>query len=141
MRVDFYQLSAAPLERVLPAVCEKVLGRGERLVVVAREPLLARLDAQLWAYAPDSFLPHGRKNPQHQPILLSSSAEPLNGAINLAIADGEWRDEALGFARIFYFFDASSLDTARGAWRHLKEVDGAEPHYWKQEDGKWIEGP
>jgi DNA polymerase III subunit chi len=141
MRVDFYQLSAAPLERVLPAVCEKVLAGGERLLVVAREPLLARLDAQLWAYAPDSFLPHGRENPERQPILLSCSAEPLNGATILAIADGEWRNEALGFARVFYFFDASSLDTARGAWRQVKSVHAAEPHYWKQVDGKWIEGP
>lgn len=140
MRVDFYHLSA-PLERVLPAICEKVLAGGERLVIVAREPLLTRLDAQLWAYAPESFLPHGRENPQNQPVLLSDVAEPLNGAANIAIADGEWRDEALGFARIFYFFDASSLDTARGAWRHLKGVEGAEPHYWKQVDGKWIEGP
>jgi DNA polymerase-3 subunit chi len=140
--VDFYHLSSSPLERVLPSICEKLLAGGERLVVVADEELLRRLDEQLWTYGRDSFLPHGRQRPEAQPILLGTEPEAANGARNIALADGLWREEALAFQRAFYFFDGSSLDGARGAWRALKGKDGVESRYWKQDErGKWLQGP
>ena len=141
MIVDFYHLTASPLDRVLPSICEKVLGNGERLVVVAEAGLLARLDEQLWSYAPEAFLPHGRERAQAQPVLLSEAPVAANGAPNIALADGRWREEALGFARAFYFFDSSALDEARGAWRALKGREGVESRYWKQQDGRWVQGP
>nr|WP_295373077.1 DNA polymerase III subunit chi [uncultured Sphingosinicella sp.] len=145
MLVDFYHLARTPLERVLPSICEKVLVSGERLLIVAESELLAQLDTLLWTYAPEAFLPHGRidvPTPEHQPILLASDLDARNGATNIALADGVWRDEALGFARTFYFFDNGQLDTARGAWRALKSNPEAEPRYWKQDErGKWVQGP
>jgi DNA polymerase-3 subunit chi len=145
MLIDFYHLAASPLERVLPSVCDKVLGSGERLLLVAEEEQLERLDVLLWTYAKDSFLPHARReqpHPERQPILLSDAVEPLNGATNIALADGRWRDEALGFARIFYFFDGGQLQPARAAWKTLSRRSDAEPRYWKQDDrGKWVQGP
>ncbi|MEA3002974.1 MAG: polymerase subunit chi [Sphingomonadales bacterium] len=142
MIVDFYHLGASPLERVLPNICEKVLASGERLLVVAEEDLLARLDEQLWTGAKDSFLPHGRRNAEAQPILLATEPAAANGAVNIALADGRWREEALGFARIFFFFDAGRRDEARIVWRALKANPEAEPRYWKQdENGKWVQGP
>ncbi len=144
MRIDFYHLSATPIERALPGLCEKVLAGEGRLVVVADEAQLGMLDSELWAYSPDSFLPHGRSDgpaPEAQSILLSPVAEAPNGARNLAIADGKWREEALGFDRIFYFFGAETLDAARAAWRALEERPETERRYWKQEGGKWVEGP
>ncbi|MEA3000741.1 MAG: polymerase subunit chi [Sphingomonadales bacterium] len=142
MIVDFYHLAASPLERVLPSICEKVLAQGERLVVVAEPGLLARLDEQLWTLGRDSFLPHGRSDPETQPILLAETPEPANGATNVALADGEWREAALGFERAFYFFDAGHLDSARTVWRAVKERPEAEARYWKQDErGKWVRGP
>jgi DNA polymerase-3 subunit chi len=140
--VDFYSLTASPLERVLPSICEKVLAQGERLVVVADAALLARLDEQLWTFGRESFLPHGRGDPERQPILLAETPEPANGATNIALADGEWREAALGFERAFYFFDAAHLDAARSVWRSLKARPEAEARYWKQDErGKWVKGP
>jgi DNA polymerase-3 subunit chi len=142
MQVDFYHLAQSPLERVLPSICEKVLGAGERLLVVAEPGQLGLLDEQLWSYAPDSFLPHGREQAEGQPILLSSEPEAANGAANIALADGIWREEALGFARAFYFFDNEGRDAAREVWRALKDKPEVEPRYWKQDDrGKWVQGP
>ena len=142
MIVDFYQLGASPLERVLPAICERVLASGERLLVVAEEGLVPVLDEQLWTYAKDSFLPHGTDRAETQPILLSSEPVAANGATNIALADGRWRDEALGFARTFYVFDSGRLDDARAVWRTLKTNEAAEPRYWKQDErGKWVQGP
>ena len=142
MLVDFYHLAQSPLERVLPSICEKVLAGGERLLIVGGPELLAQLDGLLWTYAEEAFLPHGRRDgaaPEQQPILLSNEIDSCNGATNIALADGEWRDEALAFARTFYFFDSGHLDTARGAWRALKSRPEAEARYWKQnERGKWV---
>ncbi len=145
MLVDFYHLAFLPIERVLPRVCERLIESGERLLVVAVPELLGQLDEQLWAYAPDAFLPHGRSDKpgaKDQLILLSDRVDPLNGAANVALADGVWRDEALAFARSFYFFDNGQLDAARGAWRALRSKAEAEARYWKQnEAGKWVQGP
>jgi DNA polymerase III subunit chi len=142
MIVDFYHLTVSPLERVLPSIAEKVLAGGQRLLVVAEPDLLARLDEQLWSYARDSFLPHGREPAKSQPVLLSSEPSPANGATNVALADGRWREEALGFERAFYFFDNDSRDGAREAWRALKGRAGVEARYWKQDErGKWVQGP
>ena len=142
MIVDFYHLTASPLERVLPSICEKVLASGERLLVVGEADLLDRLDEQLWVYARDSFLPHGRERSEAQPILLSEAPVAANKAGNVALADGAWREEALGFERAFYFFDQGHLDEARGAWRALKGREGIESRYWKQnEAGRWVQGP
>jgi DNA polymerase-3 subunit chi len=141
MRVDFYHLAETPLERVLPSICEKLLAQGQRLLIVAGPTRLDAIDRFLWTEVPASFLPHGRDGAD-QPILLSPEVDPANGAANVALADGIWREEALAFERAFYFFDAVTIDEARAAWRALKGRDGIEPHYWKQsEGGRWVEGP
>ena len=141
MIVNFYHLTDTPLERVLPSICQSLLSGGERMLVVAEEGLLDRLDDQLWTYASDSFLPHGREKPEAQPILLSTGTQATNGARNIALADGQWREEALGFDRAYYFFDSAGLDSARGLWRTLKGNEEVEARYWKQVDGKWVQGP
>lgn len=145
MRVDFYQLAGIPIERTVPQLAEKVLAAGERLLLVAGDETLAgMLDAQLWAYEPAAFLPHGRAGEEGeggQPILVSGTMDPANGARFVMIADGHWREEALGFERVLYLFDAATLDEARSAWRGLAKREDAEPHYWKHEGGRWREGP
>lgn len=145
MRVDFYHLTALPLERALPSIAEKVVGAGQRLLVVTSADRIADLDRQLWTHAPESFLPHapagGDRDPD-QPVLIAADPVAANDARNIALADGEWRDEALAFDRAFYFFDAATIDTARASWRALAGRDDIERHYWKQsEQGRWVEGP
>jgi DNA polymerase-3 subunit chi len=140
--VNFYHLTALPLERVLAIICAGLLGQGEKVLVVAEESLLGRLEEQLWTYAADSFLPHGRERAETQPVLLSTEPAALNGARCIALADGVWREEALGFDKAYYFFDPGGLDAARGLWRQLKGREGIEARYWKQdENGKWVQGP
>lgn len=142
MVVNFYHLTQAPLERILPSICERLLAEGTRVLLVGEAGQLARLDEHLWTYAKVSFLPHGRARAESQPILLSTEPEPVNGATAIALADGLWREDALRFERAYHFFDTESLDGAREAWRGLRGREGVEPRYWKQDDeGKWVQGP
>jgi DNA polymerase III subunit chi len=142
MQVDFYHLTRQPLDRVLPRIAERVLEQGGRLLVVAEtEEQRARLDQLLWSYAPESFLPHAQAGggfDAEQPVLIAGTPEAPNGARNVALADGIWRDEALEFDRAFHFFDEERITEARMAWKALAEREGIERRYWKQNDaGRW----
>ena len=145
-QVDFYHLTARPLDDVLPRLAERVLDSGERLLILAGEETLRRhLDALLWSWSPTSFLAHGlagEGGETGQPILLSAEVEPANGAANVFLADGRWRDEALAFKWSFLFFGSGELDGARAAWRTLGGRPEVARRYWKQDDaGRWREGP
>ena len=142
MQVDFYHLTAQPLDRVLPRIAERVVEGGGRLLVVAESEIQRiALDKLLWTYSPESFLPHGQAGGDGdsiQPILISSAPAAANDARNIALADGVWREEALGFDRVFHFFDGDRITEARLAWKALADRDGIERRYWKQSDsGKW----
>lgn len=145
MRVDFYQLSRDPAEGVLPQIARNTLKAGKRLLVVSGDDgQLGRISDGLWAKLPDSFLAHGRAGGEHdarQPILLSASLQPANAASFLAIADGLWRDGDSPFERVFYLFDEVTLQGARDCWRMLGQREGVERRFWKQQGGKWVEGP
>ena len=73
--VLFYHLQNMTLENVLPPLLEKSLERGWRVVVQATsEERADALDAHLWTYRDDSFLPHAtwRVGDAHdQPIVLA----------------------------------------------------------------------
>src|SRR3546814_3772172 len=48
LQVDFYHLTASPMERVVPVLAERVVSRGGRLLIVAGEDRLVPLDRLLW---------------------------------------------------------------------------------------------
>ena len=144
MQVDFYQLGETPLEQVVAGIADKLLAQEARLLIVAEdETLLARLDRLLWDRGPESFVPHGLAggaDDARQPILLSTSPDAPNLARNMLIADGEWREAALGYDRAFYLFDNDALPGARLAWKLLSGREGVERRFWARDDnGRWVE--
>jgi DNA polymerase III subunit chi len=145
VQVDFYQLTRDPVEKVLPAIAQNVLDGGGRLMVISRDPSqLDLISTALWTAKPASFLAHaraGEADDGFQPILLSSDDKSANGAKFVALVDGEWRDSALEFDRAFYLFPPSHTDNARTAWRSLGQKEGVERRYWRQDGGKWVQGP
>ena len=143
MMVDFYQLGDMPLEQVIASIAEKLLAQHARLIVVAEdEALLTRLNRMLWDQGTTSFLPHGmagHADDARQPILLTSNPDAPNLARNIVIADGEWREAALGFDRAFHLFDEQTVEAARLAWKLLSGREGVERRYWRREDGRWAQ--
>ena len=147
-RVDFYRLTRDPVERVLPAIATRILGNGDRLLVVAASAMQRQaIDEALWTLNPASFLPHGNAGSPDEaiePVLLAGALDPSppNQATHIALADGEWREEALAFERIFLFFDNGRIDDARATWRALAAREDVDNRFWKQdENGRWSEGP
>jgi DNA polymerase III subunit chi len=137
VQVDFYQLGRTPLPRVLAQIAGRIVGDGGRLLVVTGDgDQAAAIDQALWEGA-DSFLPHGREGAD-QPVLIGQSCDATNGARYVALADGLWREEALGFERTFHLFDDDTLAAARDVWRTLAKADDVTRNFWKQDEGgRW----
>ena len=145
MRVDFYLLSHGTVEAALPRIARSAKSAAQRLLVVSGDDRqLDALDRALWEQVPEAFLAHGRAQEAHaarQPLLLGEGCSAENEARFVAFADGVWRDEAFGFERAFLFLNDDTIDAARGTWRMLGEREDVERHFWKQEGGRWVEGP
>ncbi len=141
MKVDFWQLSRDSAAKVVAMIAGRVLGEGERLLVVATEPEQRKaISRELWQAGPQNFLANGEAAgvaPEKQPILLSQTCDPANGASHIIFADGEWR-EASGFNRTFLLFNDTTVEAARATWRSLDGQDGLERSFFRQEDGKWV---
>jgi len=150
--VLFYQLDRLPLERVLPGLLERCLERNWRAVVqVGSDERCAALDAHLWTYRDDGFLPHGAAGEagaaradtaELQPIWLTTGSDNPNRAEVCFLADGA---EAPGFddyRRVVMLFDGNDSDAvaqARAAWTSAKAA-GHEATYWQQDErGKWVQ--
>ena len=147
--VFFYHLERAALEDVLPGLLEKTRERGwKALVRAGSDERVAALDAHLWSYRDDSFLPHAvprDPHPAEQPIILTSAAGNPNAAEVLFFVDGtqtqDWSDsEITNAARIVMIFDGrdpAALDAAREQWKRAK-ASGHDVTYFQQAaSGKW----
>ena len=144
--VLFYHLHRQPLERVLPALLEKSLERGWRVVVQASsDERVEALDAHLWTYRDDSFLPHSTAREGEaalQPILIPSADHNPNGASVRFLIDGSpVPEDAASYARIVLMFDGEDEDAvaaARARWSEAKQ-QGFEVTYWQtDEQGRWV---
>jgi DNA polymerase-3 subunit chi len=142
--VLFYHLERQPLERVLPMLLEKSLERSWQAVVQAgTEERVEALDALLWTYRDDGFLPHGTSadgNSDLQPVFLTDDAANPNAAQVRFFVDGSGADDVASYERAVYLFDGNdpaAVQAARGEWARLKDA-GHEVTYWQQtERGKW----
>jgi len=145
MQVDFYQLTRDPAATLVPIIAQKVMDAGKRLLVVhADEGERKAISKALWEAKPDSFLAHdiaGEGDDAVQPILIAGLAVAGNEASYVLIADGRWRPEMPGTERIFYLFPPEHTDDARTAWRDLGNKEEVTRKYWRQDGGRWVEGP
>ena len=141
----FYHLHRQPLERVLPTLLERSLERGWRVVVQASsEERVEALDAHLWTFRDDSFLPHGtwrEAEAREQPILLTINDDNPNGAAVRFLLDGApVPTDAGDYQRIVLIFDGEDPDAvaaARERWSEAK-ANGFEATYWQpDEQGRW----
>lgn len=142
--IRFYHLTTTSLEQALPRVLEKVLGTGQRAVVVAGSAeRVEALNAALWTYDDRSFLPHGSAKDgfeADQPIWLTLREENPNGATMLVTVDGVEAADAGQWPSICAFFDGRDDDAvaaSRERWK-LWKAAGHSLKYFKQNDrGGW----
>jgi DNA polymerase-3 subunit chi len=140
--VLFYHLQRQPLEAVLPGLLEKTLERNWRAVVQAGSiERVAALDAHLWTYSDESFLPHGTDaEPDGQPIVLTAGEANPNGATVRFLVDGAVPAETAGYDRLVVIFDGNdpaALDSARQSWRAMVAAGHAATYWQQNAEGRW----
>jgi DNA polymerase III subunit chi len=141
----FYHLQGQKLESVLPTLLEKSLERGWKVIVQgASEERIDALDAHLWTYRDDGFLPHGTwREPEAaaQPVLLTLTESNPNGAAVRFLIDGApLPTDAEAYQRVVLMFDGDdeeAVAAARAHWATAK-TKGFEATYWQADErGRW----
>lgn len=142
--IGFYHLTRSSLERALPRLLEKVHASGARAVVMAGSADRVRaLDAMLWTYDQDSFLPHGAEGDgeaAEHPIWLTTADDNPNAATILVLTEGATSDRVETYARCLEMLDGhdeAAVTAARGRWTAYRDA-GHDLTYWQQtERGGW----
>jgi DNA polymerase III subunit chi len=141
----FYQLKGQTLEQVLPGLVARSLERGWRVAVQASsEERIEALDAHLWTWRDDSFLPHGTwrdAEAAEQPVLLTINEDNPNGAaVRFLVEGASLPADRSTYERLVLLFDGDdpeALETARARWAEAKGA-GFEVTYWRtDENGRW----
>jgi len=143
--VLFYHLQNMSLQSVLPPLLEKSLERGRRVVVQSNsQERTEALDAHLWTYSDDSFLPHATgqaSDIEDQPIVLSvGEGNPNRANVRFLIDNAALPADTDSYARVVLVFngeDGEALAAARQAWKDCK-ARGFEVTYWQTDErGRW----
>ena len=141
----FYHLQGQKLEGVLPALLEKSIERGWKVIVQgASEERIEALDAHLWTYRDDGFLAHGtwsEPDAGAQPVLLTVNDGNPNGSnVRFLIEGAPMPADAESYQRIVLLFNGEDEDAvaeARCAWANAK-AKGYDATYWQpDEQGRW----
>jgi DNA polymerase-3 subunit chi len=146
--VWFYHLESRTLEQTLPVLLERTLDRDWTAVVEVSSDERARaLDAFLWTYSEESFLPHGvlgDGEPDEHPILiLTGPANPAGAPVRFVVDGADplpAMRQGAPYERVIVIFDGTDEDAlarARAQWKAVKET-GAAISYWRQTpEGRW----
>ena len=143
--VLFYHLQGMSLEGVLPPLLEKSLERGWRVVVQSTSLERAEaLDAHLWTYSDDSFLPHATwrvADAADQPIILAiDDGNPNRAHVRFLVDNAALPEDCDSYARVVLVFngeDTEAVAAARESWTACK-ARGFEVTYWQTDErGRW----
>ncbi|HZR75555.1 DNA polymerase III subunit chi [Bradyrhizobium sp.] len=143
--VLFYHLQDMTLENVLPPLLEKSLERGWRVVVQSTsEERTEALDAHLWTYREDSFLPHASwrvADAQDQPIILAvEDSNPNRANVRFLVDNAPLPADSEAYDRVVLLFngeDTDALAAARQSWTDCK-ARGFDVTYWQADErGRW----
>ena len=142
----FYHLQGQKLEGVLPTMLEKSLERGWRAIVQgASEERIEALDAHLWTYSDDGFMPHGtwrEADAAEQPVLLTlTESNPNRADVRFLIDGAPVPVDAESYQRIVLLFDGDdeeAVAAARARWSEAK-AKGIAATYWQADErGRWV---
>jgi DNA polymerase-3 subunit chi len=145
-QIGFYHLLKLPLEQALPRLLEKALAAGMRAVVMAGSAeRVEHLNALLWTFSEESWLPHGCARDgeaPHQPVWLTDTDENPNGATLLVLCDGVQPASFAGWARCLNLFDGTddeAVQVQRARWKDWRDQGHELVYYQQNSNGGWEE--
>ncbi len=144
--IRVYHLSITPLEKALPGILQKILERDMRAVVLTESgDRVSDLNAKLWTYAQQSFLPHGAAADgfaADQPIWLTEKdGDNPNGAKVLVLVDEIHSQHISNYELACIFLTPTQSDSP--SWHKQEKAWEAEHqlmHFKQDPTGKWQKG-
>jgi DNA polymerase-3 subunit chi len=141
----FYQLKGQSLEQVLPPLIQKSLERGWRVAVQASsDERIEALDAHLWTWRDDAFVPHGtwrEAEAAQQPVLLTlDDTNPNGAAVRFLVEGASMPGDVAAYQRLVVLFDGEdpeALEAARARWSKAKEEGFAVTYWLADGNGRW----
>lgn len=143
-QVLFYHLTETGLDDALPVLVEECVERSWRVAIqTSDDQQRDALDAHLWSYRRDAFLPHGKDgdDPTDQSVFLTDGhANPNSATVRFLVDGAALPGDTGSYDRLMVMFDGNeteAVQTARAQWKSLKS-DGHDLAYYKQTaDGRW----
>lgn len=142
--IRFYHLQKQTLDQALPLILEKAYASHQHIMVkLSNSNEVERMNAHLWAYHPDKFLPHGSQKSGHasqQPIWLTDQDENPNDAKILILTQNKTEENLDAYnlcCEMLNGHDDQAIAAARTRWKEYTAA-GHTVTYWHQsESGKW----
>ena len=112
--------------------------------LIAQSARIEALDAHLWTFRDDGFLPHGtwrELDAAAQPVLLTvNDGNPNAASVRFLIDGAPVPADAQAYQRIVLLFNGEDEDAVAAARAHWSEAKakGFEATYWQpDEQGRW----
>ena len=144
MEIQFYHLLTTPLERALPKLMEKAFRSGQRVMIhCTDEEQMKLLDATLWTYDANRFLPHGLADApraDEQPICLSLGMDNPNQATIGVVVNGATLPMPSAYSKVLDLFDGhdeGAVAAARTRWKNYQQSGAALSYIQQQKGGGW----
>ena len=144
----FYHLKRTTLEQAAGPLLAKCMERGWRVLAVSHDVRRrGALDASLWTYDDESFLPHGQAeaeglDPARQPILISETPTNANNANVALLMDGADLAVDAAYERCMVMFDDADQpvrNKARGQYKAAADAGMVVRYFQQTEQGGWKE--
>lgn len=130
--INFYQVDETIIKALAPLLIKVLDEKKKAVVFCGSENLVKEMDASLWSYGRNKFIPHitvfdADFDMLRQPILITNKEENLNKADYLVFLDEPSAAFISSFSRVFHFYELGKLNTK------LKPTNS-----YKKLDGKWV---
>ncbi len=142
--IRFYHLERQPMEKILPILVSKAYKNGHKILIKTEtNQSVEKINALLWTFTQNSFIPHASEKdghkPELQPIWITEKNENDNNADLIILVDkaeSDLIDEFKLCCKIFNGNLDDVLQDARRSWKEYKDA-GHETTYWQQGEKGW----
>ena len=142
----FYNSTQRNVVADIAWLIEKLFKEKNRILVFCKDKETVEvIDAFLWAYKEDGFIPHSpvtQQNSSAYPILITTDIhedyehDVLLALSGVLIKEKDWKK----FSKAYYFFDdqeKKEKENAREMWKSFSALNIA-CKYWVNKANKWV---
>ena len=130
--INFYQVDETIIKSLAPLLIKVLEEKKKALVFCANQDQVKEIDASLWSYGRNKFIPHVTISDrefvmERQPILITDKEENSSKADYLVFLSEPSEAFISKFSRVFYFYEEGKF-----------AAKSKPKNSYKKTDGKWV---